>query len=138
MVDQKKGRDIFISIKIRLKIIVHLTKYYKKNIQKNNKSMRKKCIFLLLLLLNLHQLLLKTLEIHSAREDLKKIKLHTKNFLFWDLCEKKIHTYLISTLPGNFDRRTINPKNFARHIDYAAATLKKRSLKTNTITGQFI
>jgi len=87
---KKKGRDIFISIKIRLKIIVHLTKYYEKNIQKNNKSMRKKkCIFLLLLLLNLHQLLLKTLEIHSAREDLKKIKLHTKNFLFWDLCEKK-------------------------------------------------
>jgi len=82
-VDQKKGRDIFISIKIRLKIIVHITKYYEKNIQKNNKSMRKKkCIFLLLLLLNLHQLLLKTLEIHSAREDLKKIKLHTKNFLF--------------------------------------------------------
>jgi len=44
----------------------------------------------------------------------------------------------IPTLPGNFDRRTKNPKNFARHIDYAAATLKKRSLKTNTITGQFI
>lgn len=43
---------------------------------------KKKCIFLLLLLLNLHQLLLKTLEIHSAREDLKKNKTTYKNFLF--------------------------------------------------------
>jgi hypothetical protein len=52
--------------------------------------------------------------------------------------KKKIHTYLIPTLPENFNHINKNPKNFARHIDYAAATLKKRSLKTNTITGQFI
>lgn len=55
---------------------------------------KKKCIFLLLLLLNLHQLLLKTLEIHSAREDLKKIKLHTKTSSF-EICAKK-NTYLPS------------------------------------------
>jgi len=69
---------------------------------------------------------------------LKKNKTTYKKLPLLRFVRKKIHTYLIPTLPGNFDHRTKNPKNFARHIDYAAATLKKRSLKTNTITGQFI
>jgi len=49
---------------------------------------------------------------------------------------RKKNTYLPSLEILTAELKT--QKNFARHIDYAAATLKKRSLKTNTITGQFI